>query len=64
MHSRATAKTSSAAYEDTGIGLAVGALEGYARRPRLDPGVRQPRLLSDVSELDPHAWVKLRHSAA
>ena len=30
-------------FTQLGIGLRVGKLEGNRRRPRLDPGVRQPR---------------------
>ena len=42
----ATARTSSAPTRRSASACASAALEGYRRRPRLDPGVRQPRLLS------------------
>jgi uncharacterized protein YkwD len=45
MHSQGHRENIPGPFDEIGIGLRSGSLEGYGRRPRLDPGLRQPRLL-------------------
>ena len=61
MHSPGHRENILGPYEEIGIGLRIGRLEGNARRPRLDPGLRRALLTGACLSLGAIGR-KLRHA--